>query len=130
MALGVLCMLAGNAAGKDEFSGPKVKSDEIAVFDTVSLLMEVNTTAPYMVIGEMRFAITQFMVDGKSVKTALLDGNGNPAKIDIFKKGQTVSVRGFKLADDVYIADEIRLVTSKLIGKDYRKIDRMNPVDK
>lgn len=122
-------MLFGNAMGQEAFSGPKVKSKEIAVFEVNAPVESVDRLNAMVLVAEKQFMVANFMVDGKLFKTELTGEKGNTVKLDAVTAGQRVYVRGFKYMDDVHIAHVIQIVSSDSVDKDFRTIDRMKPVD-
>lgn len=117
------------AAGAQKFTGVKLDSNTALPVEINALVMEVNLSQSYIVIAEKRFEVTPFMIDGKVGKTLLADQTGNPVKLNFFKEGQRVFVKGLKLPDEErYVAGRVQLISEEDISKDYRTVQKLDPI--
>jgi hypothetical protein len=92
-----------SAAATGLASGP----DDAGTVYVNALVMEVNENESLIIVGEKRIFITK-LIPGSKFKTALLDQNGGEVKLDDFKIGQRVLVKGLNLPDGAIKAESIQ----------------------
>lgn len=130
-AIILACALSvGTAIGADIPKGAKIKSQDAKLIEFSAYVMEVNIADSVLVIAEKHWVVGEFTVDGKKNKTVLADTNGNAVKLNHFKEGQKVYVRGYEVKNEVVYALNITsLIEQKKADKDYRTIEPLKPID-
>jgi hypothetical protein len=84
-----------------------IEPDEVEDVKINALVMEVNPKESFMIVGEKKILITK-LIAGSKLKTALLDQNDGEVKLEDFKKGQRVLVKGVKLSGGAIKAESIK----------------------
>jgi len=97
--------------------GLTIDPDAMEEVEINAMIMEVNAIKSYMIVAEERFDISEFKMEGKTYKTSLLDKEGNAAQLNVFKKGERVLVRGFKIPGGITVAASIQKVSASEKGK-------------
>ena len=108
LLMGASGLLYPNPAGA--FSGITIDPRWVEFVETNSTIMEVNLQKSYMVVGEIKYDITEFKISGRIYNTVLVNANGDKAPLKSFKKGQRVIVKSIKLPGGVLVAGFIQKV--------------------
>ncbi len=70
--------------------------DECAPFTVVGTIMEVDLERGVIVVAEREIRGLNASIGGRALKTQYLDEAGKPRSRGLFRKGETVSVEGFR----------------------------------
>jgi len=76
-------------------------------FQIQCTIMEVHPEASYLIVGEKRIELVDFLKGNKRYRTILKNSKGETIPFNSFRKGQWVFVRGFRLSDGRIAAREI-----------------------
>jgi hypothetical protein len=84
-----------------------VDPSDVEFFEFQCTTMEVHPEANYLIVGEKRIELVDFLKGNKRYRTILKNSEGETIPLSSFKKGQWVFVRGFRLSDGLIAAREI-----------------------
>ena len=90
-------------------AGPDVTVDrsDVKFFEFQCTIMEVHPQSNYLIVGEKRIELVDFLKGDKRYRTILRNSEGETIGLSSFKKGQWVFVRGFRLSEGRIAAREI-----------------------
>lgn len=126
----VYTLSVATATGADIPKNDKIKSRDAELVEFSAYVMETNIADSVLVIAEKYWVVGEFTVDGKKNKTVLTGADGHAVKLNHFKAGQKVYVRGYEVQNEIVYALNVRsLIQQKKVDKDYRTIEPLKPID-
>lgn len=84
-----------------------VDPSDVKFFEFQCTIMEVHPGSNYLIVGEKRIELVDFLKGDKRYRTILRNSEGETIGLSSFKKGQWVFVRGFRLSEGRIAAREI-----------------------
>lgn len=97
-------------------------SENHEFFTLQCTIMEVHPKGRYLIVGEQRIELIDFLKGDSRYRTMLRDSKGKAIPFSSLQEGQWVFIRGFKLSEGRIAAREIYLLSQAVkTRKDFRR---------
>lgn len=107
--IGCAVILGSLVFSQIPLAGPDITVDpsDVQFFEFQCTIMEVHPEANYLIVGEKRIELVDFLKGDKRYRTILKNSEGETIPLSSFNKAQWVFIRGFRLSDGLIAAREI-----------------------